>query len=338
MRILHLLSSPVWSGPAEAMALLAEAQRGAGHSVSVAIDSTRRGTGSEEPAGPPLRAMGLPAADGLRLSTHDGPLGMWHDIREISRRAVDVVHAHFSHDHWVARLGRPHGAVVVRSVHAPRSLRGLVPRADAFTVPTPDLGAPLGKPWRVLPPLVPPAFRPAQDRTGLQAALGLTPPVVGMASTFQASRRHDLALAAFVELHRRVPTSSLVLLGDGELRATVSEAARGLGIAGSVRFPGYQRQADFICWMQAFDELWVLGLGNDWAGRVAAQGRAVGARVVAVNQGALPGLADVVLASEDPASLAAVALQRERRERTLPDAGEVAREILALYREAGARE
>jgi hypothetical protein len=60
--------------------------------------------------------------------------------------------------------------------------------------------------------------------------------------------------------------------------------------------------------------------------------------VVAVNQGALPGLADVVLAGEDPASLAAVALQRERRERTLPDAAEVAREILALYREAGARE
>jgi len=337
MNILHLLSSPVWSGPAEAMALLAEAQRAAGHSVSVAIDSTRGGTGTEEPGAPPFRALGLWAGDALRLSTHDGPRGLWLDTRELSRRALDVVHAHFSHDHWVARLGRPRGAVVVRSFHAPRSLGGIVPRADAFTVPTRALGAPLRRPWRLLPPLVGPAFTPAQDRSGLQAALGLSRPVLGMASTFQASRRHDLALAAFVEVRRRIPGATLVLLGDGPLRSQLSEAARGLGIAGSVRFPGYQRQTDFIRWMQAFDELWVLGLGNDWAGRVAAQGRAVGARVVAVSQGALPDWADVVLTAQTSASLAAVALQRERVERTLPDAHQVARDILALYREAGAR-
>ncbi|HMK72392.1 MAG TPA: glycosyl transferase family 1, partial [Myxococcaceae bacterium] len=40
MRVLHLLSSPVFSGPAEAVALLAGAQRRAGAEVSVAVDRT----------------------------------------------------------------------------------------------------------------------------------------------------------------------------------------------------------------------------------------------------------------------------------------------------------
>ena len=237
----------------------------------------------------------------------------------------------------VARFGRPRGAVVVRSVHAPRSLEGIVPRADAFTVPTRDLGARLAGPWRVLPPLVPPAFVPPSDRAALQASLGLSAPVVGMVSTFQPSRRHDLALKAFVEVQRRVPTATLALLGDGELRQALSDTARGLGIAGAVRFPGYQRQDGLVRWMQAFDELWVLGLGNDWAGRAAAQGRAVGARVVAVAAGGLADWADAVLTSEEPGALAAVALGRERAERVLPDVQDVARDLLGLYRDAGAR-
>src|SRR5262249_6909770 len=285
------------------------AQRAAGHSVSVAIDSTRRGTGTEEPVAPRLRALGLWAGDPLRLSTHDGPWGLWRDTRELSGRALAVVHAHFFHAHGYDRLaGRAGGAVVVRSGHAPRSWQGIVPRADAVTVPTRALGAHLGGPWRVLPPLVAPAFVPLKDRAGLQKELGLSAPVVGMVSTFQASRRHHLALQAFVEIRRRVPGATLVLLGDGELRPRISEAVRTLGIAGAVRFPGYQRQADLVRWMQAFDELWVLGLGNDWAGRAAAQGRAVGARVVAVNQGALPDWADALLTSEQPEALVAAAL------------------------------
>jgi glycosyltransferase involved in cell wall biosynthesis len=337
MRILHLLSSPVWSGPAESMALLAQAQRAAGHAVSVAIDSTRAGTGTEEPAAPVLKAMGLSREAELRLCTHDGPFALWRDARRLAQRSLDVVHAHFSHDHWIARFGRPRGAVVVRSVHAPRSLEGIVPRAEAFTVPTRDLGARLQQPWRLLPPLVAPAFVPPADRTALQASLGLSAPVVGMVSTFQRSRRHDLALTALVEVRRRVPTATLALVGDGELRQALSDVARNLGIAGAVRFPGYQRQEGLVRWMQAFDELWVLGLGNDWAGRAAAQGRAVGARVVAVAEGGLPDWADAVLTSEEPGALPAVALRPERAERLLPDVGDVARDLLALYRDAGAR-
>ncbi|MGZ3444506.1 MAG: glycosyltransferase [Myxococcaceae bacterium] len=336
MRILHLLSSPVWSGPAEPVGLLAAAQRALGHAVSVAIDSTREGTGSEEPAAPHLAALDLLDRQGLRLSTRDGPGGLWRDARLLGRLQADVVHAHFSHDHWVAALSGHRGARV-RSFHAARSRRLLRPPAAACTVPTAELGQGLKRPWTVLPPLVGPLFRPAADRAALQTALGLTAPVVGMVSTFQASRRHALALAAFARLQTREPHVTLVLIGDGHLGPTLRAQARALGLSSQVRFPGYQRGEALVQWMQALDELWVLGLGNDWAGRSAVQGRAVGARVVGVDEGALRHWVDTVLPALTPEALSAAALGEERRSLALPDTGRVAEELLGLYARAGAR-
>jgi len=104
-----------------------------------------------------------------------------------------------------------------------------------------------------------------------------------------------------------------------------------------VRFPGYQSGASLVRWMQAFDELWVLGLGNDEAGRPALQGRAVDARVVGVAEGALSSWADAVLAGATAEALAAVALRADRRTLPLPDPQRVAGELLDLYARAGAR-
>ena len=336
MKVLHLLSSPVWSGPAELVALLAEAQRALGHSVSVAIDSTRSGTGSEEPAAPRLEALRLLDGRGLRLSTRDGAAGVWRDARRLRTLEADVVHTHFSHDHWVAALSGQ-GGVRVRSFHAARSRRAFRPPAAAYTVPTDALGSRLRRPWMVLPPLVPSAFRPVADRVAHQASLGLAPPVVGMVSTFQPSRRHDVALAAFHLLSSRVPEATLVLVGDGRLGPALRARVEALGLGARVRFPGYQSGESLLRWMQAFDELWVLGLGNDEAGRPALQGRAVGARVVGVDAGALPAWVDVVVSGPTPEALAAVALRGERRTVALPDPRSVAGSVLALYARAGAR-
>ncbi|HZJ56072.1 MAG TPA: glycosyltransferase [Myxococcaceae bacterium] len=334
MRILHLLSSPVWSGPAEPVALLAEAQRALGHAVSVAVDSTRAGTGSEEPAAPRLQALGLLDSRGLRLSTRDGAAGVWRDARRLGTLEADVVHTHFSHDHWVAALSR-HRGIRVRSFHAGRSLRALRPPAAAYTVPTPELGSGLVEPWMVLPPLVPPAFRPPADRAGLQASLDLTSPVIGMVSTFQPSRHHELALEAFGRVKARLPQATLVLVGDGKLGPALRSQAEALGLP--VRFPGYQSGDSLLRWMQAMDELWVLGLGNDEAGRAALQGRAVGARVVGVHQGALSTWADALLEAPTPDALDRVALGQERRALAIPEVRSVAEALLGLYARAGAR-
>ena len=130
MKILHLLASPVWSGPAETVAELALAQRALGHEVSVAIDRLRTHVSSEELAAPRFAALDLLSELALELSVKSSPFGMWRDAQTLRRWPGDVVHAHFSHDHFLARWS---GKRLVRSVHAPRSLRWSLPRADAFT-------------------------------------------------------------------------------------------------------------------------------------------------------------------------------------------------------------
>ena len=339
MRVLHLLASPVFSGPAEAVALLAEAQQHAGATVSVAVDTTRPGTGTEEPAVPRFEALGLLDARGLALSTRAGPPTFLADAVRLRGFSVDVVHCHSSHDHWLAWVARPRMAHLVRSVHAPRSLRWSLPPAAAFTVPQAEFLQRLRPgPAMVLPALVDNRrFHPTADRSALRLALGLPPgPFIGMASTFQPSRRHAVALAAFALVRRRVPDATLVLLGDGVLEPAVRLSVWEAGLTDAVRFPGYQRGGEFARWLQALDEVWVLGLGNDWAGRTALQARACGARVVTAALGGLPAWADAVLPEVTADALAAAALGEGRRDVQLPDVDSVARDVLALYRTAGA--
>ena len=332
MKVLHLLASPFFSGPAESLTQLALAQRARGHQVQIAVDTKRRSTAAEELAVPRLEALGLLSDAGLELSVKSSPLAVAKDIARLKRLSVDVVHCHFSHDHLLARWGRPAGARLVRSIHAPRSLRRVIPVADAWTVPTEALAARLADQHvRVLPPLVDARFAPPTSRAEVRRRLELPDvPLVGMLSTFQPSRRHDVAVAAFEQLVRRRPETHLILLGDGALQPDVEADVRRRGLSARVHFVGYQPVESFVHWVQALDEVWILGLGNDWAGRAAAQARACGVRVVAVDEGALATFADAVVPAE-PDAVAAAALGAERRSVVLPSPSDVAVTLDALY-------
>lgn len=335
MRILHCLASPFFTGPAEAVLQLALAQRAQGHQVSVAIDRLRRAATSEELAAPRLEAEGLLDGAGLELSVKSGPGGLWRDLRRLRGLEVEVVHSHFSHDHALLRLAPPRGARLVRSIHAPRSLRWSTPRAHAWTVPTEALARRLlGSPVLVLPALVAEAYAPPPDRAALQAALGLQGgPVLGLVSTFQPSRRHELALEAFGRVHAARPGSRLVLVGDGPLEARLRARVAAAPWGAAVTFAGYRSGPDFVRWLQALDEVWILGLGNDFSGRAAAQARACGARVLAVDEGALATWADALVAPT-PEAVAAAALEGGRRAGGVEPAAAVARRVVALYERA----
>ncbi len=332
MRILHTLSSPAWSGPAEGVALLADAQRRLGHDVLVAIDRRRHEVSSEEVSLPYFETMGLLDQRDLELSVKSSPGAVWRDVRLLKHFEVDLIHCHFSHDHTVAFFGRPAMASVVRSIHAPRSLRWSTPRANGWTVPTQALADQLAPAsCMVLPALVAPAFKPHRDREALRRELGVAgAPLIGMVSTFQASRRHDVGIDAFALVRRERPDAHLVLIGDGQLGAVLRARVLSRGISPAVTFPGYQPGPDFVRWQQAFDEVWVFGLGNDYSGRAAAQARACGVRVLAADEGALKEIADEIVPLEAEA-VAKASLLGTRKSLTLPTPDQVAAQVLELY-------
>jgi len=335
VRILHTLASPVLSGPAEAVAELALAGRAAGHQVTVAVDRKRTSTRSEEPSLPYFEELGLLDEGGLELSVKSSLPQMWRDVRALKRHAVDVVHAHFSHDHMLAALGRPHGAALVRSIHAPRSLTWATPAPDAFTVPTDSLVEEVKKERKaevmVLPALIGERYKPSSDRLALRSRLGIEgEPLIGMVSTFQPSRHHDVGLDAFQLLLHERPKARMVLLGDGELEWELRARVAAHGANAAVTFAGYQQHSEYLSWLQSFDEVWVLGLGNDWAGRAAAQARACGVRVLAIDEGALSKYADVVVPLE-PEAVMKGSLSGERREVALETPAQIAARVLELY-------
>lgn len=328
----------MFSGPAEAVAELALAQRAAGHQVTVAVDRKRTSTRSEEPSFPHFEELGLLDDGGLELSVKSSLPQMWRDVRTMKRQQVDVVHAHFSHDHMVVSLGRPAKAAVVRSIHAPRSLTRMTPNPDAFTVPTQGLLDELKAKQKieamVLPALIGERYKPAADRAALRSKLGLEGDrVIGMVSTFQPSRHHDVGLDAFALLLREQPAARMVLLGDGELEWELRARVEAQGSAQRVTFAGYQEHSEYLSWLQAFDEVWVLGLGNDWAGRAAAQARACGVRVLTIEEGGLSQYADVV-ATLDVDSIVKASLSDTRREVVLETPAQIATKVLDLYARA----
>ncbi|RKH55895.1 glycosyltransferase [Corallococcus llansteffanensis] len=338
MRILHLLASPFWSGPAENVALLAQAQRALGHEVTVAVDRKRRDIAAEEPAVPRFQSLGLLDEGGLALSVKSPPWEMWSDLRALRQRRVDVLHAHFTHDHLLARWGTPKGAVRIRSIHAPRSLRASLPEAGGYTVPASHLRAKLEgrhRPVQVLPALVDPMFEPTKDRQALRRDLGLGDTyLVGMISTFQESRRHALGVEAFATFTRHRPDARLVLVGDGALLEATRTQVSERGLTEQVTFAGYQQGPAFVKWLQALDEVWILGLGNDWSARAAAQARACGVRVVAVKEGALPDLADAKVEAPTVDAVVSAALSESRAITEHPKNESIANAVLDLYQQA----
>lgn len=333
LKILHLVSTPTFSGPVENVALLAQAQAALGHDARVAVDRVRPAQ-HEEAAAPRLSSMGLLSEEPLSLCVK-APRSWFSDVRTLNRLSgeVDVLHCHFSHDHWLAAVASVPQVWLARSVHSERALRRWPP-ADMWTVPVEGWRARLPEgPSQVFPALVDARFQPSIDRAALRTRLSLpTGPLVGMVSTFQPSRRHDVGLDAFALVRKAHPTAHLVLVGDGVTQSKARAQAESLGLSACVTFVGYQREATFPNWLAALDEVWVLGLGNDFSGRAAAQARSAGVRVPAVDEGALPTVADAVV-TPDAQSIAQHALLRGRREVALPNALEVARRMVALYQE-----
>ncbi|HEX7622268.1 MAG TPA: glycosyltransferase family 1 protein, partial [Anaeromyxobacteraceae bacterium] len=78
MKVLELLSSPVWTGPAEPMAAVAAFLRGRGHEVEVAVDTRRPGDLRER-----LRGLGFTVRDDLALSTRGFPPPLLGDARRL---------------------------------------------------------------------------------------------------------------------------------------------------------------------------------------------------------------------------------------------------------------
>jgi glycosyltransferase involved in cell wall biosynthesis len=301
--VLHLVANRWWTGSADPVIQLALGLQARGHRVRLGIVPGDR---FETKA----REAGLEVLGGLGLEPRFAPLGTLRDLRRLRAlfraEPVDVVHAHHSHDHWLALLARPAGAgrrraALVRTFHNLRAVRrdglsrrlyartgGVLAASRQIEARCREVGIP-GERVRWIPGVVdlrrftgPVDGRPIREEFKLDDA-----PVVVSVARLAPNRGHELLLSAFRRLLGTMPSARLLLVGKGETRPRLEQLVVELGLAPQVIFTGY-RDRDLPVVLAAADCFALMGAGSDDSCRAVLEAMAAGRPVVARRVGALP--------------------------------------------------
>jgi glycosyltransferase involved in cell wall biosynthesis len=325
LRILHLAANRWWTGSADPIIQMVGGLRARGHHVLLGVTPGDR---FEVKA----REAGLPLVEGLHLRARLAPVDLVRDAMRlralVASEGIDIIHAHHSHDHWLAlliRARRPYGppAVLVRTFHNVRSVkrsplaRVLYRRTAAvfavsrqIEVGCRQAGLP-GQRIHWIPGAADlPRFGDAGDGQAIRAEfeLGRAPVVVSVAR-FAANRGHEQLLAGFAQLLRRLPEARLLLVGKGERRGRLEQLVAELGLDHHVVFTGY-RDRDLPQVLAAADCFALMAAGSDESCRAALEAMAAGRPVVARAVGALPetildGETGFLVGDESPGAVAA---------------------------------
>ena len=299
LRILHVVANRWWTGSADPALDLAHSLKERGHAVWFACV---RGDVLEAH----VRAAGVTLVEELSLERTARPAWLASQIgtlrRVIQDRAIDVVHAHQTHDHWLAAFGRRGTAAqLVRTVHHRRAAhagpaaRWLLKRTDALIAVSEGIatrlratGAPAAQVTVVPGAVDAERFIPSADGAPVRLELGLgDAPTVGCVARMVARRGHDVLLRAIARLRDRMPEVRLVLVGRGEERPALEGLVGEIGLEKTVVFAGY-RGPDLPAVLAALDCFVLLGVGSEETCRAALEAMAVGRPVVAAPVGALP--------------------------------------------------
>jgi glycosyltransferase involved in cell wall biosynthesis len=125
------------------------------------------------------------------------------------------------------------------------------------------------------------------SHTRVRAELGLDEraPVIATAAIMRPQKRLDLLLDAFAQVREALPDAQLLLAGDGECRAALTEHAATLGISSAVHFLGLRDDVDSI-----LREADVAALSSDYEGAplFVYECLANGTPLVSTNVGGIP--------------------------------------------------
>ncbi len=305
LRILHLLSTYRWTGVAEPAVSVALWSERFGHEAWVA---GIWGRSFEEEA----QSRGARLAKEIPLTINYNPLAQWRLVQTVSefcdRQAIDIIHAHLPHDHWIASLAirrmkrRP--PLLVRTYHRyeqPRTdplHRWLFEKnTDAIITVSRAQEEMLGRTYPAARERVtvihggvdPERFRfDPEGRRRVRADMGEKPEaqVAGVVAHLGYNRGIQWLLAAVPAVVEAVPQATIWIVGQGELRDYLRRELKKSCYRRRVLLAGY-RTEDLIDTYCALDVGLLLGLGSEGSARAALEMMATERPVIAVRKGAL---------------------------------------------------
>lgn len=248
--------------------------------------------------------------------------------RLVRRHGFDVVHAHLTYDHWLARFVTGGGGpLLARTFHARRVLRGdpftrsLIRRTPLlFVVNDTFRHAPVLDGRQAVftpPPLDHAQFSPkGPDARALQ---GIPEDVrlVTVIGKLSKGRGFEEALQTFAALRRMRGDVRMMIIGHGEHRPALEALVQSLGITDDVTFAGYHED-DLAEHYRASDLLLFTARGSDEGHRAVLEAMACGVPVATYPIEGVDALVgrELIAAQADPEALASLAsslLDREQK-------------------------
>ena len=314
LRILHVITRLDVGGSAENTLLTVTGQAKRGHSVTLVAGVSGNPDSTNE-----SRAI----AAGVRILRHrrlvrnispvDDLLALWDLFRHLRSNSYDIVHTHTSKAGVIGRIaavlaGRrpvvhtPHGhifygyfssALTKIFVWVERALMG--PTSALITLSRKEkddyLAQGIGPAARIEPVFsgieLTPFLDCTCDRTAVRAELGLGPDdfVACTVARLVSVKNHAMIVSAAAKLADSVPALRLVFVGDGELRMSLEEKARTLGIGGRIVFAGWRKDiARIIC----ASDIFVMCSRNEGLGRAFVEAQACGVPAIGTRVGGVP--------------------------------------------------
>lgn len=313
MKILHLAAGNRWTGAAAPAFAEVEALRAAGvdaHYAYVGGYKLQAKIGHHDFAHPIIEKAQNPLAFRRSLAALD---------RAIARHGFDVVHAHLTYDHWLARfvtVGR--APLLARTFHARRVLRN-----DPFTkslLRRTELLFVVNETFRNAPSLegrsvtfTPPPLDLSQfsaDGEDKRAAYGIddNTKLVTVIGKLSAGRGFEEALQTFAVLRTSMTNARMMIIGHGEHRPVLEALTRTLEIERDVIWAGYHEE-DLAEHYRASDLLLFTARGSDEGHRAVLEAMACGVPVATYPIEGVHALlpAEWIAAWSTPESLAALA-------------------------------
>ncbi len=305
MRILHLAAGNRWTGAAAPAFAEVEALRAAGEDAHYAYVGGYRlqaKLAHHDFAHPIIEKAQNPFAFRRTIEALD---------RLVEHHGFDIIHAHLTYDHWLARFtARDRNIRVARTFHARRVLRG-----DPFTrslLRRTDHQFVINDAFRgVVPDAVftPPPLDLVQfsaDGADVRARYGLDADTKLVTVIGKLSKRRGFEEA--LQTFSRIRDAKMMIIGHGEHRPALEKLARALGIARDVIWAGYHED-DLAEHYRASDLLLFTARGSDEGHRAVLEAMACGVPVAAYPIEGMDALVprDWIAASSDPDALAALA-------------------------------
>jgi len=222
------------------------------------------------------------------------PLSFFRSFRAIRafarRESIEIVHAHLTHDHWLARFLITDRIRAVRTFHSRRVLRNepltrsLIARTAGICVVNAAFGSsPIfrAKKARFSPP-------PVNERefasSGADAralyGIGRETPLIMMIGKLSARRGFEEGLETFRLLAAELGEARMMIVGHGEHRPHLETLAASLGIAKRVIWAGYHED-NLANHYRAADVLLFTAAGSDEGHRAVLESLSCGTAVAA---------------------------------------------------------